>query len=70
MSSKSSETVDVEGFELSTKSRAHKKIKVDPAKVFRGDILRPRFFSFFCYLSIFYKYNNLSFNNVYVFSQV
>ncbi|XP_067136144.1 transmembrane protein 131 isoform X2 [Centruroides vittatus] len=29
------------GFELSTKSKAHKKIKVDPTKVFGGDILRP-----------------------------
>lgn len=44
--SKSTE-VDAEGFELSTKSRGHKKIKVDPNKVFRGDILKPRYLFIF-----------------------
>lgn len=39
--SKCHEVVDGDGFELSTKSRAHKKIKVDPSKVFGGDLLRP-----------------------------
>ncbi|KAG1714735.1 Transmembrane protein 131 [Nymphon striatum] len=28
-------------FELSTKSKAHKKIKIDPSKVYGGDILKP-----------------------------
>lgn len=30
-------------FELSTKSKAHKKIKIDSSKVYGGDILKPRF---------------------------
>ncbi|PRD32937.1 UNVERIFIED_CONTAM: hypothetical protein NCL1_18952 [Trichonephila clavipes] len=29
------------GFQLSSKSKSHKKIKVDPAKAFGGDILQP-----------------------------
>ncbi|GBN75954.1 hypothetical protein AVEN_274939-1 [Araneus ventricosus] len=33
--------VDGKGFELSTKSKSHKKVKVDPSKAFGGDILRP-----------------------------
>lgn len=30
-------------FELSTKSKAHKKIKIDPRKAFGGDIMKPRY---------------------------
>ncbi|GFS73636.1 transmembrane protein 131 [Nephila pilipes] len=32
---------DGKGFEISSKSKSHKKIKVDPAKAFGGDILQP-----------------------------
>ncbi|XP_055926563.1 transmembrane protein 131-like isoform X3 [Argiope bruennichi] len=41
MVTKSVNTVDGKGFELSSKSKSHKKVKVDPSKAFGGDILRP-----------------------------
>ncbi|XP_054721293.1 transmembrane protein 131-like [Uloborus diversus] len=39
--SKSLDRIEGEGFQLSSKSRGHKKIKVDSKKVFGGDILQP-----------------------------
>ena len=39
--------INEEEFIITSKSKAHKKIKIDPKNAFGGNILRPRFGSFF-----------------------